>query len=130
MTDVAERLERLGVRDDHLEESFVRAGGRGGQNVNKVATCVVLLHRPSGILIKCQEGRTQAFNRRRAREILADQLEARQLARQREAAAAAAKRRRQRARRSRATKEKMLADKRSRAATKKRRGRVRPNGDD
>ena len=42
------RLAALGIREDDLEESFIRSGGKGGQNVNKVSTCVVLVHRPSG----------------------------------------------------------------------------------
>jgi protein subunit release factor B len=49
-----ERFARLGIKEDDLEESFVRSGGKGGQNVNKVSTGVVLLHRPSGTLVKCQ----------------------------------------------------------------------------
>ena len=128
-TTLAERLERLGVRDEDLEETFVRSSGPGGQNVNKVASCVVLLHRPTGILIKCQEDRSQSLNRVRAREQLADKLEERIAARARAAAARLAKLRRQKRRRSRASKERMLADKRARAAVKSGRGRVRPDGD-
>src|SRR5437867_6781022 len=51
---LVERLHRLGIRDNDLAETFVRSGGKGGQNVNKVSTCVVLLHRPTGTLVKCQ----------------------------------------------------------------------------
>src|ERR1043166_713017 len=43
---LAARMRALGVREDELEEHFVRSGGKGGQNVNKVSTCVVLRHRP------------------------------------------------------------------------------------
>jgi protein subunit release factor B len=125
VTEVAERLRRLGVREQDLDESFVRSRGSGGQNVNKVATCVVLVHRPSGISIKCQEERTQGLNRQRARALLADRLEARADDERRRGAAAAAKARRQRAKRSRATKEKILAAKRSRSEIKKGRGKVR-----
>ena len=120
----AERLRRLGVREEDLEESFVRAGGKGGQNVNKVATCVVLVHRPSGLAVKCQEERSQAMNRERARSLLADKIERQVQARAQADAARLAKLRRQKQRRSRATKEKILSDKRARASTKSRRGRV------
>ena len=56
-----ERMARLGIFERDLEEAFVRSGGAGGQNVNKTATCVLLRHRPSGILIRCQEERSQAL---------------------------------------------------------------------
>ena len=72
---LSQRFDRLGIREDDLEESFVRSGGKGGQNVNKVATCVVLLHRPTGTLVKCQRERSQALNRYHARQLLADKIE-------------------------------------------------------
>ena len=112
------RMEALGVRDADLTEHFVRAQGKGGQNVNKVATCVVLRHQPSGIVIKCQQERSQALNRFLARRALLDRLEARVRG---VAAAAEAEReriRRQKRRRSRRAKEKMLADKRAHAVKK------------
>jgi len=115
---LAERFERLGIREDDLEESFVRSGGKGGQNVNKVATCVMLLHRPSGTLVKCQQERTQALNRYRARQLLADKIERRVLGALSATAARVAKLRRQKRRRSRRAKEKMLADKHARSARK------------
>ena len=58
----AQRLAALGVREADLEESFVRSGGHGGQNVNKVSTCVMLLHRPTGLQVKCQDTRQQGLN--------------------------------------------------------------------
>lgn len=121
----AQRLEKLGVRDEDLDETFVRSRGPGGQNVNKVASCVVLVHRPTGIIVKCQEDRSQSLNRERARELLAEKLEGRLEARRLAEAARLAKLRRQRQRRSRASKEKMLAEKRARAQVKRGRGRVR-----
>ena len=121
---LTERLRKLGIREADLDESFVRSGGKGGQNVNKVATCVLLVHRPTGISVKCQLERTQALNRERARSLLADKIERRALAERRAADAAAAKARRQKRRRSRQAKEKMLHDKRVRSETKARRRRV------
>jgi peptide chain release factor len=122
---VAERLARLGILDEDLEESFVHAGGKGGQNVNKVATCVVLRHRPTGVLIKCQRERSQGQNRLVAREMLADKIEerlrARALARRQEAERA----RRQKRGRSRGARRAMLADKHAQGAKKALRTRVR-----
>jgi len=71
------RLARLGVREDDLDERYVRAGGRGGQKVNKTSSAVVLKHRPSGVVVKAQRERSRAVNRFLARRTLADRLEAR-----------------------------------------------------
>ena len=68
-------MERLGIREADLKESFIRSSGPGGQNVNKVATCVVLIHVPTGLVVKCQKDRSQAMNRYSARRILLERLE-------------------------------------------------------
>jgi peptide chain release factor len=119
-----ERLAALGVREDDLDEQFVHSGGKGGQNVNKVATCVVLVHRPSGMRIKCQQERTQGLNRYLARKLLAERIEADQLGRQSAQQQEAEKVRRQKRRRSRRAKAKMLADKHARSTLKQQRGPV------
>jgi protein subunit release factor B len=124
-----ERLTRLGIHEEDLDESFVRSGGKGGQNVNKVSTCVVLLHRPSGTLVKCQRERSQALNRYRARQLLADKIERAILGAQSAEAQRIAKIRRQKRRRSRRAKEKMLADKHARSEVKSSRARVKPESD-
>jgi protein subunit release factor B len=123
--ELRERLDRLGVREEDLDEQFVRSGGKGGQNVNKVATCVVLVHLPSGTRVKCQQERSQGLNRYFARKLLADKLEAERLGRQSAQEQAMERVRRQKRRRSRRAKAKMLADKHARAEVKQRRGPVR-----
>src|ERR1041385_7178566 len=72
---VSERMRRLNIRDADLEETFARSSGPGGQNVNKVATSVTLRHRPSGVSVTVQDSRSQAVNRKLARERLIDAVE-------------------------------------------------------
>ena len=113
-----EQMRRLGVREEDLEESFVRSGGPGGQNVNKVATCVILRHRPSSVEVRCQQERSQALNRFLARRILLNRLEAQRLGRLSAEAARISKLRRQKRKRSKRAKEKMLAAKKLQANKK------------
>lgn len=117
-------MERLGVREADLQESFTRSGGPGGQNVNKVSTCVVLKHLPSGLVIKCQRERSQAMNRYWARRILVDRLEAQIHGRQSEEAQRIAKIKRQKRKRSKRAKDKMLEAKRTQGEKKQLRRRV------
>src|SRR6266496_6158081 len=108
---LAQRMAALGVKEADLEETFVRSGGHGGQNVNKTATCVMLLHRPTGLQVKCQQTRHQGLNRFIARRLLFDKIEA---LKQRAAADELARKekiRRQKRPRSRGAKERMLAGK-------------------
>lgn len=69
------RMRKHGIREADLEESFIRSGGKGGQNVNKVSTAVRLSHQDSGIEIKCMKHRTQGMNRYAARILLCDKIE-------------------------------------------------------
>lgn len=122
------RMEKLGVRAEDFEESFVRSGGRGGQNVNKVATCVQLRHVPSGLEVKCQQERSQALNRYYARKILLDKIETAILGEQSEQRQRIEKLRRQKRKRSKRAKEKILEHKHRQA--EKKRGRRSPGSEE
>ena len=124
------RMQTLGIREQDLEEQFVRSSGAGGQNVNKVSSCVVLYHRPSGIRVKCQQERSQALNRFLARRILVEKIEAKFKGIQAAEEQKIARIRRQKRKRSRRAKLKLLADKRHLAEKKSRRAAVRPDQQD
>ena len=116
---VEQRMKELGIRESELEEIFARSGGPGGQNVNKVSTAVTLCHLPSGVRVTVQDSRSQAFNRKLARERLLDVMER---LRREERALELSRRekiRRQRSPRPRALKKRILEGKRRRSKLKK-----------
>ncbi|PYK29018.1 MAG: peptide chain release factor-like protein [Verrucomicrobia bacterium] len=117
-------MTRVGIREADLEESFARSSGPGGQNVNKVATAVTLRHLPSGISVSVQDSRSQAVNRKLARERLLQAIES---ARQKRRAAEIAERekaRRTKSPRPAVLKRKILEEKRKRGELKKQRAKV------
>ena len=119
-----EAMRRLGIDEADLDERFIRSSGPGGQNVNKVSTCVVLRHRPSGIEVRCQQERSQSLNRFLARRILCARLEGLRLGALSAEAQRVAKIRRQKRKRSRRAKEKLMRDKHLHAKKKSLRGPV------
>jgi len=119
-----DRMARLGIHENDLQESFVRSSGKGGQNVNRVSTCVYLKHLPTGIEVKCQRERSQALNRYLARSILTAKIEEMLLGRESEERKRIEKLRRQKRRRSRRAKMKLLEDKRLHSEKKRLRSSI------
>jgi len=118
-------MRNLEISETDLEESFARSSGPGGQNVNKVSTAVTLRYLPTGISVTVQDSRSQAVNRRLARERLLDAIES---ARKDQRVAEIAKREKERRRKSprpASLKRKILESKRKRAELKKQRTKIK-----
>jgi len=123
------KMERLGIREKDILEKFIQGGGKGGQKINKAASCVYLKHIPTGIEVKCQAERSQALNRFLARRILTEKIEKRILGELAEEEQRVEKIRRQKRKRSKRAKLKMLEAKRKRAEKKQARA-FRPTTED
>ena len=121
---IVERTARLGIREDDLEETFTRSSGPGGQHVNKVSTAVTLRHRPTGVSVTVQDSRSQAQNRRLARERLLDAIDKARYKRRAAEIAERQKERRRKSPRPAALKRKILEAKRKRGELKRRRARI------
>lgn len=113
-----DRMTRLSVRESDLVEDFIKGSGAGGQKINKTSMAVSLQHRPTGLMVRCQESRSQALNRYLARRLLCEKLEERIQGRLSAEQQRREKIRRQKRKRSKRAKEKMLGDKRHQAEKK------------
>lgn len=107
-----ERMAALGIEEEDLHESFILGSGSGGQKINKTNSCVFLKHIPSGLQVKCQEGRSREMNRYLARENLCDTFEGIKRDKATAQKQAIEKARRTNRKRSRRSKQRSVADKR------------------
>jgi protein subunit release factor B len=113
------KMELLGIHEKDIVEKFVRSSGKGGQKVNKTATCVYLKHLPTGIEVKCQRERSQSINRFLARRRLVNKIQAKILGEKSEEQKRIEKLRRQKRKRSQRAKQKMLEEKKKQSDKKK-----------
>lgn len=116
--ELAAWMQRLGIEENDLIEKFILGSGSGGQKINKTSSCVYLKHVPTGLEVKCQAARSRDLNRLYARRELCEKLEMRLFKEKSSKQKEFEKIRRQKRRRSRKSKEKMLANKKMRGSTK------------
>lgn len=116
--ELADRMTKLGIREEDLVEKFILGSGSGGQKINKTSSCVYLKHTPSGIEVKCQRGRSRELNRLYARREICERLEEILFQKKSQKQQEMEKIRRQKRKRSRRSKEKMLATKKQRSDIK------------
>ncbi|MCK5833849.1 peptide chain release factor-like protein [bacterium] len=124
LDEVRKRMERLGILEEDLTEKFIHGSGRGGQKLNKTASCVYIKHEPTGIEVKVQQSRSREVNRFIARRILCEKIKEQRDGIISKRESKNYKIRKQKARRSRRSKEKMLEEKRMQSKKKSLRGGV------
>ncbi|MCR4662890.1 MAG: peptide chain release factor-like protein [Endomicrobiaceae bacterium] len=122
--ELEEKFNKLNIKENDIIEKFIHSSGNGGQNVNKVSTCVYLKYIPLNIEIKCQKARTQLLNRYYARKMLAEEIESRILGEKSKKQKEIEKKRRQKRKRSKRAKEKILELKKLNSEKKENRKKV------
>lgn len=125
--DLEARKHRLGLNEKTVEERFVRGTGPGGQKINKTSSCVHLIHKLTGIEVRCQQERFLTQNRQIAWEILCSKLEKRKREKALEIAAERTRRRSRAPRRSYGAKQEVLRKKN--LHSRKKQSRRRPDSD-
>ena len=122
--ELEEKLKKFNIKESDISEKFIHSSGNGGQNLNKVATCVYLKHIPTSIEIKCQKYRTQLLNRYCARKMLVEEIETRVLGEKSKKRQLIEKIRRQKHKRSKRAKEKILEAKKLNSEKKQNRQKI------
>ena len=122
--ELEDRFVKLNIKECDIVEKFIHSSGNGGQNVNKVSTCVYLKYIPLNIEIKCQKARTQLLNRYYARKMLAEEVENRLLGEKSKKQREIEKIRRQKRKRSKRANEKILEQKKMNSEKKESRKKV------
>lgn len=117
--NLKQKMKSLEIKENDLSEKFIKGGGKGGQKINKTASCVYLKHIPSGVEVKCQRSRSRQENRFFARRIMVSKIEAIKLKNNCEKKKKINKIRKQKRKRSKRAKEKMLKFKKERSEKKK-----------
>ena len=124
--ELKKKMRRLKIFERDIKEQFIRSSKPGGQNVNKVSTCVMLTHVPSALKVKCQSGRTQGVNRQRAYSLLVQKIELKIKEDELKIRHEKALKKRQNRKRSKKVKEYMLEEKRKKSEKKRNRKKIRP----
>ena len=119
-------MKKFNIKEQDIEEQFVRSSGPGGQHVNKVSTCVVMHHIPTNVKVKCQYSRQQSINRLEAKHLLLKKIESKMEKEHRQKALQAIQLKRLNRKRSLKEKEDMLETKRHRTEKKVFRQKLNP----
>jgi len=119
-------MKKFNIKEQDIEEQFVRSSGPGGQHVNKVSTCVVMRHIPTNLKVKCQHSRQQSINRLEAKHLLLKKIESKMEKEHRQKALQAIQLKRLNRKRSLKEKEDMLETKRHRTEKKVFRQKLNP----
>ena len=123
--ELEQRMNRIGIDENDLIEKFILGSGKGGQKIQKTASCVYLQHIPTGTEVKCQKARSRDLNRYYARIILCEKLEEQIEGEKSKKQQEIEKIRRQKRKRSKRAKEKMLQEKKKQGEKKNLRGKPR-----
>ncbi|HBG62450.1 MAG: hypothetical protein A2Y03_07620 [Omnitrophica WOR_2 bacterium GWF2_38_59] len=122
--DLSKKMSRLKIYKKDIKETFIKSSGPGGQNVNKVATCVELVHVPTGIRVKCQIARTQNSNREKAKKLLVEKIEKKMHDQKQQLVNEKERLKRQNRKRLKAKQEEILQDKHRQSEKKETRKRI------